>query len=103
MGQCPCPRCLIPKDKISGLGLPADMENRTKMVRIDDVCRQNKIQAARSLIYNKGYVVNSTHIEDLLKDESLVPTEVSLEVLFHHRAILILVECILFLFTEIWT
>jgi len=38
------------------------------------------MKAVRALIYQKGYVVNSTHVDDLIKADSLVPTEVSIAV-----------------------
>jgi len=45
-----------------------------------DEDRQNRVRAARSLIYQQGYVVNSTHVDDLLKADSLVPTKVRIAV-----------------------
>jgi hypothetical protein len=53
-----------------------DMTQRVTMARIDNNARQGKITAARRLIYEKDYIVNSAAIEGLLKDESLVPTAV---------------------------
>lgn len=44
---------------------------------MDDTARRLKVQEARNIIYNKGYVVNSSKVDDLLKAESYVPTEVS--------------------------
>lgn len=87
MGGCPCPRCLIPKDQIPGLGTESDVKWREQQVRKDDVARRLKVKEARNIIYNKGYVVNSSKVDDLLKAESYVPTEVGpsilLENLFH--------------------
>jgi len=34
-----------------------------------------KVKKAREYIYEKGYVVSSSYVEDLLKETSLVPTE----------------------------
>jgi hypothetical protein len=53
-----------------------DTAQRTAIVRVDNQTRQNKVYAARRLIYEKQYRVNAAAIEDLLKDESLVPTSV---------------------------
>ena len=75
MGQCPCPRCKIPQDKIRDFATPEDMEIRRTQTRRDDEDRQRKVKKAREFIYKKGYVVGSSHVEDLLKGESLVPTE----------------------------
>ncbi|KAF7971982.1 hypothetical protein HWV62_19325 [Athelia sp. TMB] len=75
MGGCPCQRCIIPKDQIPGLGTESDVEWRTQYARTDDAARRLKVQQARTLIYNEGYVVNSSKVDELLKAESYVPTE----------------------------
>lgn len=77
MGGCPCPRCTIPKEKIAGLGTRADQKIRVTHQRVDDEVRQSKVQQARDLVYTEGYVVTSQRVEEILKDESLVPTKVS--------------------------
>jgi hypothetical protein len=76
MGMCPCPRCKIAKEDIPNLGTPADTAVRVEQVRRDDTARREKVSKARKLIYEDGYVVNSAKVEELLKPESLVPTEV---------------------------
>ncbi|KAI0309196.1 hypothetical protein OF83DRAFT_1089234 [Amylostereum chailletii] len=73
-GGCPCPQCLIRFDDIPGLGTPQDSQTRKETARHDDEARRKAIEAARSLIYDDGYVVNSKHVENLLKPTSLVPT-----------------------------
>ncbi|KAJ7076247.1 hypothetical protein B0H15DRAFT_790815 [Mycena belliarum] len=75
MGKCPCPRCKIAKEDIPDLGTDADAKVRVDAIRRDDSLRREKVAAARKLIYEDGYVVNSARVEDLLKSESLVPTE----------------------------
>ncbi|KAF8196232.1 hypothetical protein K438DRAFT_1967951 [Mycena galopus ATCC 62051] len=75
MGKCPCPRCKIVKEDIPNLGTPADAAVRVEQVRCDDAARREKVSQARKYIYEDGYVVNSTKVNDLLKPESLVPTE----------------------------
>lgn len=70
------------KEEVSNVGMPPDMEIRQSRARKDDEDRQNHVKAARSLIYQKGYVVNSTHMDDLLKVDSLVPTEASFTAFF---------------------
>ncbi|KAI0038329.1 hypothetical protein FA95DRAFT_1232934 [Auriscalpium vulgare] len=74
-GRCPCPRCLMTFDDIPNLGTAADMQSRQTAKRYDDGLRREAVSAARDLIYNDGYVVNSTKVEELLKPQSLVPTE----------------------------
>jgi hypothetical protein len=55
-----------------------DMTQRVTMARVDDASRQGKVYAARRLIYKKQYRINGAAIEDLLKEQSLVPTAVCL-------------------------
>ena len=77
MGACPCPRCLIPKDRIHLVGTKRDMHQRTTLARVDNLQRQAKITAAREMIYERNWAVDSAPVQRLLKPESLVPTEVS--------------------------
>ncbi len=51
------------------------MELRRTQSRRDDEERRNKVKKAREYIYEKGYVVSSSYVEDLLKETSLVPTK----------------------------
>jgi len=55
------------------------MEIRRTQVRRDDEDRQKKVEKPREFIYERGYVVGSSHVEDLLKQDSLVPTEARLQ------------------------
>jgi hypothetical protein len=54
-----------------------DMTRRVSLTRIDNKARQSKVIAARRLIYEKQYRIDSAAVERLLKHESLVPTAVS--------------------------
>lgn len=92
MGKCPCPRCKILKEDIPDLGTAADMTVRADDIRRDDANRREKIAEARKLIYEEGYVVNSTKVDDILKPESLVPTEVST---FHYPEMSAPAKCII--------
>ena len=76
LGRCPCPRCLIPLDRVANMGMRRDMTQRRTLARIDDVKRRNRVETAREKIYEQGYVVDSTAVEDLLQEDSLVPTAV---------------------------
>jgi hypothetical protein len=58
------------------MGMHGDMAQRRTLARIDDVKRRNRVETARKKIYEKGYVVDSTVVEDLLQEDSLVPTAV---------------------------
>ncbi|TFK78527.1 hypothetical protein K466DRAFT_606902 [Polyporus arcularius HHB13444] len=75
MGRCPCPRCLVTKDRLGAVGSTSDRQARTDSARHDNEERQQRVSEARTRIYNDGYVVNSDVVENLLKDDSLVPTE----------------------------
>lgn len=76
LGRCPCPRCLIPLDRVANMGMRRDMAQRRALARMDDVKRRARIETAREKIYEKGYVVDSRAVEDLLQEDSLVPTAV---------------------------
>ena len=77
MGLCPCPRCLVEKKDIHLLGTAQDMRTRTYKLRADDDTRRQKVVEARKRMYEDGRVVGSVAVEELLKEESLVPTTVS--------------------------
>ena len=76
LGACPCPRCIIPKDCVQHFGTEKDIFQRVALARKDTQERQNKIVAARRLIYEQNYVVDTPQVEALLKEESLVPAKV---------------------------
>ncbi|KIO20707.1 hypothetical protein M407DRAFT_29645 [Tulasnella calospora MUT 4182] len=73
-GRCPCPRCLILKEQIAALGTQSDKEARIQSQRKDTESRREKVQKARSSIAI-GQGVSGTAVENLLAEESLVPTE----------------------------
>jgi hypothetical protein len=76
LGICPCPRCLIPLSEVHKLGTKRDIARRVTRARVDDQSRRGKVVAARRLIYQKNYPINSLAVENLLKEQSLVPTDV---------------------------
>lgn len=87
LGDCPCPRCLIPISLAHNFGTPEDKQYRIHKARVDDSNRQTKVSKARKLIYGKigrkkdtNFGVGSAAVERLLKDQSLVPTDVSCSV-----------------------
>jgi hypothetical protein len=81
MGYCPCPRCLIPKNRFQNLGMARDRQQRLTLARTDDHDRRSKVAEARRLIYEKNYAVNSRTLDKILQDQSLVPTSVNLCIL----------------------
>lgn len=76
-GRCPCPRCIIPLSRVQNLGKLQDMKQRVTLARIDNDVRRYDINRARELIYKNNYAVNSTHVKNILNEQSLVPTAVS--------------------------
>ncbi|KJA19277.1 hypothetical protein HYPSUDRAFT_99107, partial [Hypholoma sublateritium FD-334 SS-4] len=75
MGNCPCPRCLTPKDLLDQLGTKHDSKQRNRLVRVDNLQYRVKISSARDIIYKQNRSVDSKFVNAILKDESLVPTE----------------------------
>ena len=76
MGNCPCPRCLIPKLSKHLLGTQDDWEQRKTLRRVDDSSHKKTISSARKHIYQKQRPVDSVLVQRLLKPQSLVPTNV---------------------------
>ena len=76
LGACPCPQCFIKKKYISGLGTKVDGQRRAKL-RTCDRAYQQKIETAREIIYEQGYVVNSKAVNCVIGSESFTPTRVS--------------------------
>lgn len=81
LGGCPCPRCLIPKDRFQEFATENDISQRTLLSRHDTIERRSKITSARRIIYEGQYNVDTPQVEALLKPESLVPTIVRVTLL----------------------
>ena len=92
LAQCPCPRCLIFKSRIPRLGMTSDMNDRTRLQRVDDEKIHRDIALVRRMIYVDGVNITSGSVDFFLKPKSLVPTRVyiyfifSLSILIHYRA-----------------
>lgn len=73
-GNCPCPKCLIPKSNFARLGLLSDLA-----VRTTKICEYflDLIVAAHDTIYKQGVPIKGSVPEHYLKPFSLVPTFVS--------------------------
>lgn len=80
LGKCPCPRCLVTKTDIPGMGSPADMDTRLNNIRISDRKLRDKVATARKSIFNHGARISGTNVKKVLDDESLVPTQVYLTI-----------------------
>ena len=75
-GTFPCPRCLVPKDKIPEIGKEEDRRTRAELGRTDTVERQGLVDQARKNLYEHGYALSGDFVDGILKDSSLVPTRV---------------------------
>ncbi|KAG2336702.1 hypothetical protein BDR05DRAFT_896368 [Suillus weaverae] len=74
LAHCPCPRCLIPKIKIGGLGNKADRRWREKKMREDGHRIWTVIKQVREWLYVKGTNITSIFVKRMLAPESLVPS-----------------------------
>jgi len=103
LGACPCPRCFIKKVYISGLGTNVDGQRRAKL-RTCDQRYQTKIETARRIIYEQGYVVNSKAVDNVIGSESFTPTRVSwADHLYECTVTDYIIECIHFSPFPVWT
>ncbi|KJA20593.1 hypothetical protein HYPSUDRAFT_101131, partial [Hypholoma sublateritium FD-334 SS-4] len=74
LGSFPCPRCLVPKEKIPEIGTKNDDRRRETNRRVANNSLFSKIRLARTWIYNQGLRVKAAAVERLLSPTSLVPT-----------------------------
>ena len=75
-GRCPCVRCLVTTPQISALGTTEDRTLRQTKPQVESEERQQRVKDARDKLYREGYVITGEHVDGVLKDESLVPTQV---------------------------
>jgi hypothetical protein len=59
------------------MGTCEDMMERETLARVDDMRRRRRVRDAREAIYVGNSAVHGTAVETLLKEDSLVPTVVS--------------------------
>lgn len=69
----------MPLTKVQNLGTVLDMNQQQNLEHIDDPSCRDKVKKARSIIYEQDYAVNNGASEELLKDQSLVATEASIQ------------------------
>jgi uncharacterized membrane protein len=85
-----------PLTHVHTLGMPSDMTLRVNATRVDSAQRKNLVKTARSVVYEKHSAVNCAAVENLLKEQSLVPNKVFIApfpimLAFH----VIITECLL--------
>jgi hypothetical protein len=59
------------------MGMVRDMRQWITLARVDDDVQRRRVEAAHDIIYRKNYAVDSAAVEALLKEELLVPSNVS--------------------------
>ena len=64
-------------DRVHNMGMPRDMTQRRSLARVDDIQRRSRVKAAHEAIYVKNSGIDTVAVENLLKEESLVPSAVS--------------------------
>ena len=67
-------------DRVPDMGLHRDLLERVSLVRVDDVDRRNRLNTARKAIYEKNNTVDGVAVENLLKEDSLLPAAVSVDI-----------------------
>jgi hypothetical protein len=70
-GSAPCHRCLVAKGALHKLGAPTDTERETSRSEAEG---KKAVEDSRQEIFEGGYAVASTKVEEFLKPQSLVPT-----------------------------
>ena len=78
-------------DHVHNMGMPHDMTQCKSLAHVDDVQQHSCIKAVHKAIYVKNSGIDSVAVENLLKEESLVSTAVSI---FHFFFCTILADCI---------
>ena len=63
-------------DEIPNLGTMEDRRAHVEKQQVNSDEHQGCVKDARKKLYDEGYAVDGDHVDGLLKDESLVPTEV---------------------------
>jgi hypothetical protein len=59
------------------MGMYRDMAQCMSLARVDNLERRRRIKVAQEIIYLKNYGTDSKAVEDLLRQDSLVPTAAS--------------------------
>jgi hypothetical protein len=75
LGRYPCPRCFIQKDQIRCIGSALDMRRRAT-IRRDGHPLHDRIRRARENVFEKRIALNSSILEGILAEGSIVITRV---------------------------
>ncbi|KAJ6538578.1 hypothetical protein B0H10DRAFT_2254637 [Mycena sp. CBHHK59/15] len=72
LGQCPCPRCLVTKDRLDQIGTIRDAKICVNSRRVDDEGYRAYVRYARDWIYRSGRSIRSKKVETLLAPNFLL-------------------------------
>ena len=74
LGNCPCPRCLVTKDKICKLGTKIDQWVHDKKACVDNGARCWSIKGVRKAMFDLGCSIASKAVKGAIGAKLLVPT-----------------------------
>ncbi|KAJ3474957.1 hypothetical protein NLI96_g12149 [Meripilus lineatus] len=78
MGLCPCPRCKEKKTLVPEMGMERDNTRREKEARDStNMSYQVRTDIASKLVSAHGKPLKNCYVEEILTEESLVPTKVA--------------------------
>ena len=83
LGNCLCPYCLVQKMDVIHMGTRDDIEMRAMNVQVSNEAWMAKVKKASKYIFCSGAGVNGDHVNEILQNESLVPTYVSCYLTLH--------------------
>ncbi|OSD05112.1 hypothetical protein PYCCODRAFT_1385676 [Trametes coccinea BRFM310] len=75
LGRCPCPGCLITKDRIHLMGTKNDLSNRHRKKRTDTPWLRMLLERIRGWIFGRGIAPEGKRVEALLGASSTSPTQ----------------------------
>ncbi|KIL55572.1 hypothetical protein M378DRAFT_90703 [Amanita muscaria Koide BX008] len=73
LGNCPCSRCYVLKEKISDMGKKPDLRNRINNARFDDIDIHANIQLVRKWMFELGLPISNPFVIRKLGPQSLTP------------------------------
>ncbi|KAJ2971466.1 hypothetical protein NUW54_g12501 [Trametes sanguinea] len=80
LGRCPCPDCLITKDRIHLIGISQDMRTRQQKQCQDTPWLRMILKQIRGWLFGHGVAPEGKHVEALLGTTSTLPTQLELGV-----------------------
>ena len=63
--------------RVPNMGMRRDLAQRISLMRVDDVNRRSRVQAAREAVHKHNHPVDGAAVDKLLDEDSLAPAAVS--------------------------